>query len=319
VGRYLGLGSDSMQGVGAITILALWQMNYKAGFSGQWWYLLTPTVGIVVALTGWGICRFRETRAMTLGQFVEMRYGKRTRILFASLVYVAGILNMGIFPAVGAGFFVYYCGLPPQPNVGGLEVPTVLPVMLLLVGSAVVLCFWGGQVTVVVTDFVQSVFVNLMLIGMMFVLYRMFTWDQFAEAFRSAPNGDALLNPFHTEGMSEFNTAFFLLLPYYWTVYGVVSWSPNTNLVGSARDAHEARMMRVLLHVRNLAMMGLGLFVLPLAAFVLMNHPHFSDQASEAAQAIDGIAVEQVWSQMVTPAAVVRILPPGLVGAFAGR
>ena len=45
VGRYLGLGSDSMQAVGAVTILAYWQMNYKAGFAGQWWYLLTPMAG----------------------------------------------------------------------------------------------------------------------------------------------------------------------------------------------------------------------------------------------------------------------------------
>ena len=75
VGCYLGLGSDSMQAVGAVTILAYWQMNYKAGFAGQWWYLLTPMAGILVALTGWGIFRFRETRAMTLGELVGKRYG----------------------------------------------------------------------------------------------------------------------------------------------------------------------------------------------------------------------------------------------------
>ena len=67
VGRYLGLGTDSMQSIGAVTILAYWQMNYKSGFAGQWWFLLTPAAGILVALTGWGIYRFRETRAMTLG------------------------------------------------------------------------------------------------------------------------------------------------------------------------------------------------------------------------------------------------------------
>jgi SSS family solute:Na+ symporter len=190
--------------------------------------------------------------------------------------------------------------------------------MLLLVAAAVILCFWGGQVTLVVTDFFQSLFVNAMLIGIMVVLYNLFTWDQFSSAFQSAPNGEALLNPFQTAGVSEFNQFFFFVHVYYWMIYSVISWSPNTMLTGSARDAHEARMMRVLLHVRNLAMMGLGLFVLPLAAFVLMNHPDFAAQAVEVGAAVETIANEQVRSQMVTPAAVAHILPVGLLGAFAG-
>lgn len=45
VGRYLGLETDSMAGLGAVTILAMWQMNYKSGFVGLLWYLLTPTAG----------------------------------------------------------------------------------------------------------------------------------------------------------------------------------------------------------------------------------------------------------------------------------
>jgi SSS family solute:Na+ symporter len=318
VGRYLGLGSDAMQGMGAITILAYWQMNYKSGFASQWWYLLTPVIGIIVALSGWGIYRLRESRAMTLGQLIEMRYSKRIRIFFGLLVYLGGILNMGIFPVIGAGFFVYYCGLSPELSIVGFQVPTVLPVMLVLVGSALALCFWGGQVTVVVTDFLQSIFINIMLICIMMSIFHMFSWDHFAQAFQSAPNSRALLNPFQSEGVSEFNMFFFFIWPYYWMIYSVISWSPNTITTSSARDAHEAKMMKVMLNIRNLAMMGLGLLVLPLAAFVLMNHPDFAGQAAQVTQAVEGIANEQVQSQMLTPAAVVHILPVGMLGAFAG-
>ncbi|TDI38769.1 MAG: hypothetical protein E2P02_20100 [Acidobacteria bacterium] len=318
VGRYLGLGSDSMQAMGAVTILAYWQMNYKAGFAGQWWYLLTPMAGILVALTGWGIYRFRETRAMTLGQLVGMRYGERARIFFGAIAYLAGVVNMGIFPAVGAGFFVYYCGLPEVLPLGSVELPTTLLVMLIFVGAAVLLCLWGGQVALMVTDFLQSLFVNAMLVGIAVVVFRMFTWEQFADAYQSAPNGEALLNPFHAEGVSEFDQKFFFIFVYYWMIYSVLSWSPNSMLVSSARDAHEGRMMRVMLHVRNLAMMGLGLFLLPLAAFVLMHHPDFASEAAMVTTAIGNIANEQVQSQMLTPAAVAQILPAGLLGAFAG-
>ena len=319
VGRYLGLGSDSMQGMGAVTILAFWQMNYKAGFAAQWWYLLTPVAGILIAITGFAICRFRETRAMTLGQLIEMRHGKRTRVFFGALVYVAGVLNMGIFPAVGAGFFCYYCGFPPEIQIGGgVSVPTVLPIMLVLVGSAVIICFWGGQVTLVVTDFLQSLFVNIMLIGIMVILFRMFSWQHVAEAFQSAPDGDSLLHPFRATGPGEFGKWFFFIHVYYWMVYSIISWSPNTMLVGSARSAHEARMMRVMLHGRNLAMMGLALFALPIAAFVLLHHPDFAPQAEQVHATTASIPNEQVRSQMITPAALIHILPLGMLGAFAG-
>jgi SSS family solute:Na+ symporter len=255
---------------------------------------------------------------MTLGQLVEMRYGRRNRILFGILVYMAGVLNMGIFPAIGAGFFVYCCCLPPTFTVGGMQAPTILPIMLLLVGSATAICLWGGQVTLVVTDYIQSVFVNAMLIGIMVVIYRTFTWDQFAEAFQSAPNGEALLNPFRAQDASEFDKWFFFVFPLYWMIYGVISWAPNSMLVSSARDAHEAKMMRTMLYIRNLAMMGLGLLVLPLAAFVLMHHPDFTGQAAQVDQVVQSIAGEQVRSQMLTPATLVHILPVGMMGAFAG-
>jgi SSS family solute:Na+ symporter len=317
VGRYLGLGSDAMQGIGAVTILAFWQMNYKAGLAGFWWYMLTPAAGIIVALTGWGIYRFRQTRAMTLGEFVEMRYGRRTRVFFGLLVYLAGVLNMGIFPAVGAGFFIHYCGLPAHMVIAGIELPTLLPVMLVLVGAALALCLWGGQVTVIVTDFIQSAFVNVILIAIVVIIYQRFTWTQVVEAYTAAPQSDALLNPFRGAGASEFNRWFFLIHVYYWMIYSVISWAPNTILVGSARDAHEARMMRVMLHLRSLAMVGLGLFVLPLAAYVLMHHPDFAGAASQVNAVLGNIENEQVRSQMVTPTAIIHVLPVGLIGAFA--
>ena len=52
---------------------------------------------------------------------------------------------MGIFPAVGAGFFVYYCGLSEVLPLGSVEVPTTLLVMLIFVGAAVLRCLWEDR------------------------------------------------------------------------------------------------------------------------------------------------------------------------------
>jgi len=318
VGRFLGSASDTMQGLGAITILAVWQMNYKAGFAGQWWGILTSVTGMILALTGWGIYRFRQTRAMTLGQFVEMRYSKRARLFFGILAYLSGVLNMGIFPVVSANFFVYYMGFPSEFSLAGMQIPTVLPIMVVLTASAVMICFFGGRVTIIVTDFVQAVFVNIMLIIITLVVYRMFTWDQFVETFKAAPNGDALLHPFRSEGVSEFNKWYFFIFVYL-LFYKVISWAPDTMQFGSAKDAHEAKMMRLIRCFRDIATSGLGLFLLlPLSAFVLMNHPDFAAKAAQVKQALAGITNEQVYSQMLTTAAVVHIIPAGLLGAFAG-
>ncbi len=318
VRRYLGLSSDSMQGFGVSTMLAFWQMNYEGGFASQWWYLLTPLAGILIILTGWGICRLRETRTMTLGQLVEIRYSRRTRIAFGTLMYAAGVLNMAIFPALAANFFIYYCGFPQDIAFAGLSIPTALPLMIFLVGASAAICMVGGQVTLIVTDFIQSLFFNLMLVGIALIVFRTFTWDQAATAFQAAENAEALLNPFSPKAASDFNRMFFFMFVSYFMFYSVISWAPNSMLVSSSRDAHEARMMRTLLYMRNLAMMGLGLFLLPLAAYVLMHHPDFSHQAAQVNTMLSGIANKEVRSEMITPLAAIHILPRGMAGAFVG-
>ena len=482
VGRYLGLESDSMAGLGAVTILALWQMVYSSGFVGILWYLLMPTAAAFVALTGFAIYRFRQTRAMTLGQFVEMRYSKKTRILFGIAAFTAGVINMGVFPAAGAHFFVNYCGLPdriittdPVPLFAGIVIPGLeislmaTAIMLVLVTAAVIICFNGGQVTLIVTNFVQALFVNVMLITIMFAIYKMFTWEQFAEAYLAAvdlsavnlsaidlskvdlsvidlsaaylssvdlsavdlsavdlssvdlsaidlssvdlsavnisaidlssvelsadyltavdlsavnlsaldlsvvdlsavnlsavdlsavdlsvadlsaldlstvnlsavnlsnvdlsavdlsvlspekgkPMAETLLHPFSSQRVEGFDKTFFMI-GIFTMAYWVISWAPNTLVTSSASGAHEAKMMRVMVEIKKLVYVGLGIGVLPLAVFVLMNHPDFADKAAAVQNVVDNIPNKQIGSQMMTPAALQFIVPKGILGAFAG-
>lgn len=332
VGRFLGLESDSLSGLGAITILALWQQNYNSGFVGLLWYMLTPLAAMVVALTGFGIYRFRQTRAMTLGQFVEMRYDRKTRILFGLLAYAGGVLNMGIFPATVANFFVSYCGFSPSFTPGGLlaklgmtaafpgsdiAISTAVMLMIILNLAAIIICFNGGQVTVVVTNFAQALFINAMLVGIMIAIYKMFTWQQVSEAFLNAPNADALLHPFSSKQTLSFGK-FFFLIGVWNMIYWVISWSPNSLVTSSARDAHEAKMMRVFVELKKIIYAGLGIGILPLAVFVLMHHPDFSDKATQVTQSLEHLTNVQERDQMLTAAALKYIMPAGIMGAFAG-
>src|SRR5690606_31597241 len=64
-GRYLLCVAGGMSGLGAISIIATFEMYYKAGFTATWWVLLMLPMQLLIALSGWVGYRYRETRAMT--------------------------------------------------------------------------------------------------------------------------------------------------------------------------------------------------------------------------------------------------------------
>ncbi|MEJ2720867.1 MAG: sodium:solute symporter, partial [bacterium] len=164
-GRYILSLSQGIAGLGAITIVGMLEMNYIAGFSMTWWGFSMSVVVLVVTATGWVIYRFRQTRSLTLAQFFEERYSRRFRVFAGMLAFASGVVNFGIFPAVVARFFIYYCGLPPSVSLLGLPIPVFPLTMIVLLGIALFFVYSGGQVAVIVTDFVQGAFVNLVFIA----------------------------------------------------------------------------------------------------------------------------------------------------------
>lgn len=111
-GRYLLTMADGMAGLGAITIAANFEKFYASGFAGVRWGQILAPLTLILALSGFVIYRYRETRVLTMAQFFEVRYSRRFRIFAGMLAFLLGILNYGIFPAVTARFLIYFCGLP---------------------------------------------------------------------------------------------------------------------------------------------------------------------------------------------------------------
>ena len=144
-GRYLICVSDGIASLGAISILAFWESYYRAGFTAIWWGLLEWPTLFIIALSGWVLYRFRQTRAMTMAQFFEMRHSRRFRIFTGILACGAGIINFGIFPSVGARFFIYFCALPESVNLAGLTIGTYPLVMLFLLSIALFFTFFDSH------------------------------------------------------------------------------------------------------------------------------------------------------------------------------
>ncbi|MBN1513589.1 MAG: sodium:solute symporter [Phycisphaerae bacterium] len=314
-GRYVLTVAEGVALLGAITIVAFFEQSYEAGFAQRWWDLPGAGIMFVLALTGWVLYRFRQTRAMTMAQFFEMRYSRRFRVFAGTLAFAAGIINFGIFPAVGANFFVYYCGLPLTVDVFGWSVATTVPVMVVLLGIALFFTFIGGQIAVIVTDFIQGTFLIGMLAVIFLVLSARVQWEQISETMLAIPAGYSRINPLDTSQIKGFDKYFFLI-GLFVNFYAYMSWLGTQGYNCSARNPHEARMGKVLGTWRQSIQVMLILFI-PICAFTYMNHPDFAAGAARVQEELGAIADPTIRKQVTVPLVMRHVLPVGALGGLA--
>jgi SSS family solute:Na+ symporter len=307
-GRYLITLSGSTLTMGAFTFLGFFEAYYKAGFPAAWWQLIMTVQFAIVSISGWVAYRFRQTRAMTLAQFIEIRYSRRLRIFAGMVAWLSGVINFGIFPAVGARFLIYYCGLPDSPIMLAL-------VMAFLLGFGLLFTILGGQIAILLTDFIQGFFSNLVLLSLVLFLLFTFGWPRIIEGLSITPSGKSLINPFEAAGMEDFNVWFFLIIALM-SVYGTCAWQSAQGFGVCALNAHEARMAGVLATWR---IPGLYLTILLIAAsaYTMMHHPAYAALAQQAQSVLNTIPNNEIQRQMTTPIAMTYLVPTGLMGAFA--
>jgi SSS family solute:Na+ symporter len=307
-GRYLLSVSQGLAGVGSISLIAGFEMYYKAGFTAAWWQLIMIVVTTIVFLSGWIVYRFRQTRALTLAQFLEIRYSRHFRIFSGFVAWLSGIINFGIFPAVGARFFIHFCNFPDT-------MPVYALIMGILLFFALYFTFVGGQIAVIVTDFIQGVFSNIAFVIIPVVVFYKFGWPQITDALSSAPVSSSLLHPFHTQDAKDFNIWFYLILAFNYFYAGLV-WQGSQGYNASALNAHEARMGKILSTWRILAL-NMFMMIIPICAYTFMHHPDFAIQAQQSSKVINSIKSSQLQEQMTTVIAMRHFLPKGIIGMMA--
>ncbi|OQX75891.1 MAG: hypothetical protein B6D61_09640 [Bacteroidetes bacterium 4484_249] len=313
-GRYMLAISQGIVVVGAITIVGQWEVNYVAGFTLQWWQFTMALIYVAVTVSGWVIYRFRQTRALTIAQFLEMRYNKKFRIFAGILAFISGILNYGIFPMVTANFLIYFIGLPESFYVLGVTVSTFPVVMIALLMVALYFVFSGGQIAALFTDFIQGAFGNIaFLIIIIFSLYYV-NWDQIFQAVQTAPPDASLINPFKTSHTRDFNFWYFLI-GVVGVVYTKLSWQGQQGFNSSAKSAHEAKMGEVLGNLRNIPRF-LFMLLIPIVAYTIMHNPDFSTIADKVQIILNNMNDVALQNQLRTPLVLSDILPPGLQGIF---
>ncbi|MDE3057780.1 MAG: sodium:solute symporter [Bacteroidota bacterium] len=313
-GRYMITVSQGMAAIGAITIVGQWEMNYVAGFALRWWEFVMAVVILVITVSGWVLYRFRQTRALTMAQFLEIRYSKNFRIFAGILAFISGLLNFGIFPAVSARFFIYFCGLPLTFTIAGMPVSTFAATMAVLLMISLYFVFTGGQVAVMITEFIQGTVANATFLAIIIFCMFFVNWNQIFEAMRTAPADASLINPYHTSKVPDFNFWYFVV-NVVGLIYGKLSWQGSQGFYSSAKSAHEAKMGDVLSNFRDIPK-WLFLVFIPVVAYTVLHQSNFSSIAQHVNSILAGLQNSADQTQLRIPLVLSQLLPHGLMGAF---
>ncbi len=292
-GRYVLSVSDMETGLGVVILIAMLEQQYQCGLGLSFWSQLWVPVSMVMALTGYCIYRFRETRSLSLGQFLEMRYSRKFRIAAASLRTISEMMTNAIGPAVAARFFIYFLGFPHEISVFGWRMPTFALVLAVVIFLALVVIWCGGRVALLVTDCIQGLMsYPIFVIFTVFILTRISFVQEVAPLMLDRASGESFLNPFDLEKLRDFNL-FALFVTILGNVLNRASWIGN-DTSGAARTPHEQKMAGIFGTWRN----GFGLLMgllLGISIFTFMNHANFSGEARQIRlELVDTISAEVV-------------------------
>jgi len=309
----LAVARGEMQ-AGAVVFVAAFEVVTKSGFTLQWWGAISTPFVIVVAISGFVVYRFRETRALTLAQFFEMRYSHRFRLFAGGLAFFAGLLNFGIIPAVGARCMVFIFGLPQTFQWLGVTWQTSVVLMAVLLTVTVFITL-GGMTTLMITDCIEGMITQVFYLIIIAALLFMFDWGQIIETLSGNLPGQSKLNPFDSAANEDFNI-YFVLMGILLGVYGTMAWQNSSGFNAAARTPHTAVMGGLLGRWRDLGK-GAVIALLAVCALTFLQHPDFAAASAGAHATIDSIADSQTQSQMRVPVALNHLLPVGVLGVFA--
>ena len=290
--RYVLCVASAEAGMGLITLVGNMEAYYNSGFAYGFWSSIIAPIGMVLGLVGFCNYRFRETRAMTMGQFFEMRYNRSFRITASFIQAFYGVLNYAIFPAVGARFMMYFLQLPVSFSLFGLRISTFATLMVLALGLACYIACAGGQITIMVTDCVQGILsYPIYLVIVVFFLMKFSWWNDLLPALSARPDGVSFLNPFDTGDLRDFNI-FFVMSGLLSIFLMRLSWG-SRSYDSAAKDAHEAKMGAVLGTWRA-GFSSMMYVLIAVVAYTFNNHPRFAEESMRSRAALATKAYEDV-------------------------
>ncbi len=291
-GRYVLSVGDVALALAVITMIGYVESHYKAGFGMIFWNNILLPLGVVMGLTGYCTYRFRETKAMSLGQFLEMRYNRPLRIYASALRSVAELLANCMCPALAARFLIYYIGLPTSFKLCGIEIPTFLILTLVCIAACVYLCCVGGALSLLVTDTLQGfICYPLLVLFILFVLFK-YPWTEVVmPTLMDRVQGESFLNPYDVAKIRDFNV-FALMVTVYSQIVNRANWLGTSSGI-AAKTPHEQKMAGIMGTWRNALTATINV-LLVLLVIATLNHTSRKSDAKIIRDNLSNLVIAEV-------------------------
>ena len=309
-GRYLMACGDVANALSIITLLSYVEIHYKTGFALAFWNSTLLPIGIFLGLAGYCTYRFRETKAMSIGQFIEMRYSRNLRIFAAALRSISEMLANMIMPALAARFFINFLGLPSHFTFLGIRMETFVVIMVVSLVMAISIILMGGMLSIMVTDSLQGLFLYPLLVTFVIFILTKFSWSkEISVAMMDRGPGESFINPFDLKNLRDFNFLMFggTVLS---TFLHRASWFASGSTV--ARSAHEQKMAGLLGSWRQ-TMTSVFYVLIAIGIITILNHVDFAPKAKEIRNELvtkvanDVIKDEKMRAEIIDAAAAIPV------------
>jgi Na+/proline symporter len=278
-GRYVMSVGDLQAGLSVVLLVAMCEKEYQCGIAMSFWNLMVAPVAIFLSLTGYCLYRYRQTKCLSIGQFLEIRYNRVFRVIAAFIRTVAEMISNSIGPAVAARFLIYFTGLPFSVNILGWEVSTFCVVMVILLSMALLVIWTGGRISLLVTDAIQGLMAYpIFVIFTVFVLSEISWTADVAPVMMDRVAGESFLNPMDIESLRDFNL-FALIVTVTGLILNRAAWIGN-DTTNSGRNAHEQKMAGILGAWRS-GFSSIMITLVALFMIVVMNSGRFAEDAKD--------------------------------------
>ena len=271
---------DMTAGLSVITLVAGAEQYYQTGFAVSFWGAITAPVGVFMALTGYCLYRWRETRCLSMGQFLELRYGSKFfRVFCAVLRTVAEMVTNAIGPAIATNFFIYYLGLPHRITIMGINLPCYVIIVTLCLCLAMVFIWPSGRISLLITDCFQGLLSYPIFVVIVGYIILNFSWtNDIAPVMWNRVPGQSFMNPYDISQLRDFNI-FALIVTLLGSVLNRAGWIGN-DTSGTGRTPHEQKMAGVLGAWKN-GFAYMMILLLAIVVIVFMTSPHFAHPGNQ--------------------------------------
>lgn len=274
-GRYVISVGDLAAGLSVITLVAGTERNYQTGFGISFWNNIIAPVGIILALTGYCTYRWRETRCLSKGQFIELRYGSKSfRIVTAFISTVSEMISNAIGPAIAANFFIYYLGLPHKIMIGGINLPCYAIIVVMSLSMALLFIWPGGRISLLITDCFQGLLSYPIFVIVVGFIILKFSWDiDISPVLWDRAPQQSFMDPYDVAQLRDFNL-FALVVTLMSNIMNRASWIGNDSS-NSGRTPHEQKMAGILGSWRN-GFATMMMLLIAIVVIIFMNSGNFS-------------------------------------------